>query len=79
MGSDNDNGCSALNADPIALIQEAELMDKSVTELLREPGQSEVLSEAKYSQCDEMYGYEFMPDNVEDSVVSEVSKPSFAK
>ncbi|XP_063729044.1 solute carrier family 22 member 13-like [Symsagittifera roscoffensis] len=71
VGSENDNGCSALNADPIALIREAELMDKSVTELLREPGQSEVLSEAKYSQCDEMHGYEFMPDNVEDSVVSE--------
>ena len=45
----------------------------TLAELLSQPNMSSVLSGAEFARSEEMFGYEFMPVEALDSVVSEVS------
>ena len=55
------------------VISEAEDLNVTLAELLSQPNMSSVLSGAEFARCEEMFGYEFMPVEALDSVVSEVS------
>ena len=70
------SGCTALNVSTDALVQEADGLNISLAELLSQPKEkSAVLSAAEWKRCDQMEGYEWMPTEVLDSVVSEVRNP----
>ena len=70
---DKNSGCTALNVSMDALALEAEGLNVSLAELLSQPKEkSSVLSVAEWRRCDQMEGYEWMPTEVMDSVVSEV-------
>ncbi|XP_075251992.1 organic anion transporter 3-like isoform X2 [Convolutriloba macropyga] len=69
---DMNSGCTALNVSTDSLVQEAEGLNVSLAELLSQPKEkSQVLSVAEWRRCDQMEGYEWMPTEVMDSVVSE--------
>ena len=69
-----ENGCTALNADPAELIEEAAGLGVEVNDLLEGGGlHSAVVNRSEYVKCTEIgHGWEFMPGDVENSIVSEV-------
>ncbi|XP_075265711.1 uncharacterized protein LOC142358135, partial [Convolutriloba macropyga] len=70
--ADMNSGCTALNVSTDALVQEADGLNISLAELLSQPkDKSAVLRAAEWKRCDQMEGYEWMPTEVLDSVVSE--------
>ncbi|XP_063719066.1 solute carrier family 22 member 16-like isoform X2 [Symsagittifera roscoffensis] len=70
--TDYNNGCTALDADPKLLIEEAANKSVTVNELMMgNPNDSVVLSAATYRKCEEMDGFEWLPHTVQNSVFSQ--------
>ncbi|XP_075243412.1 solute carrier family 22 member 13-like [Convolutriloba macropyga] len=70
--ADRERGCTALDTNPVLLLEESQSLNLTLAQLLTSHrNMSRQLITSEYKRCDQMKGFEFMPNEIEDSATKE--------